>query len=386
MRRKSVIILATLLFLLLLFFGLGGWHFSNLIDERALDGAARRASYPGEHTLRVAGFEEGRIVLEPLAGKEVPELTLEGEWGLRWDDGYGWARSSQDGWFLQPLEGDPPQVGASASIDVRMFPDAERIPTRSEVENVTIPGPLGDYPAWFWSGERSTWAIVVHGNSMSRLDGARAVPIFERLGFPVLVPTYRNDEGAPEDPSGKLRYGLTEWQDLEAAVDYALNHGATDVILDGYSMGGGTVMAFMQRSELADNVTAIILDAPMLDFGQTVDDNASRETLPVIGLPLPSSLTALAKQMAAWRFGVDWQDLNYIGSDPGVPTLVFHGTADMTVPISTSIDFASRHPNVSLESCPGADHTECWNVDSEGYEDRLNRFIAEDVLERSETS
>ena len=127
------------------------------------------------------------------------------------------------------------------------------------------------------------------------------------------MPTYRNDTGAPEDPSGKLRYGLTEWRDLEAAVQYALDSGATDVVLAGYSMGGGVIMAFLQRSKLRDDVRAVILDAPMLDFSATVDDNASREE-DVPGVPLPSSLTAVAKQIAAWRFGVEWDQLNYLAN------------------------------------------------------------------------
>ena len=57
--------------------------------------------------------------------------------------------------------------------------------------------------------------------------------------------TYRNDPGAPEDPSRILRYGLTEWQDLEATVRYAVRKGPTGRALR-YSMGGGVVMAFLR--------------------------------------------------------------------------------------------------------------------------------------------
>ena len=85
---------------------------------------------------------------------------------------------------------------------------------------------------------KDTWAIVVHGNSLSAADGLRMVPILTGAGYPTLVATYRNDPGAPEDPSGKLRYGLTEWEDLEAMVRYALDEGSDGVVLDGYSMGG----------------------------------------------------------------------------------------------------------------------------------------------------
>jgi hypothetical protein len=43
------------------------------------------------------------------------------------------------------------------------------------------------------------------------------------------------------------------------------------------------------------------LDAPMLDFSQTIDDNASRERLPLIGTPRPPGLTATAKLIARLR-------------------------------------------------------------------------------------
>lgn len=381
---KRVVVVG--LVLVALFYALGGWHFSNVLDERALDGEAMRASYPGEYDLRVTRVGEGTIDLEATGEEVPPALTAAGEWGLRWDGGYGWVGEVRAVGTPPPggaqrtfrlVSGEPPRQGDAALLDARMFPNAAEIPTRQAVQNVEIPGPVGDLPAWFWPGRRHAWVVVVHGNSMTRLDGARAVPIFGNMGLPVLVPTYRNDPDAPEDPSGKLRYGLAEWEDLEASVRYALDNGATDVILDGYSMGGGIIMAFMERSELADRVTAIVMDAPMLNFGQTVDDNASRETLPVVGLPLPSSLTTVAKQFAAIRFEVDWDELNYLGTDPGVPTLIFHGTEDLTVPISTSVDFARRWGDVTLERCPEAGHIQCWNIDPALYEKRLGHFVRE---------
>lgn len=368
-----------------LFYGLGGWHFSNVLNERALDGVALRADYPPPYDLRVQSVQDDQVCLEPSGDEPPVALGKPGVWGLLWDGGAGRiSLDTEDGrcYDFGPFSAMP-EPGDRVRIDPRVYREVDM--ADGPEQDVTIRAELGDYPAWLYPGgfagtpERRTWAIVLHGNSMSRLDGARAVPIFGRMGFPVLVPTYRNDEGAPEDPSGTLRYGLTEWQDLEAAVQFALDHGATDVILDGYSMGGGIIMAFLQRSDLADHVTAVVMDAPMLDFGTTVDDNASRETLPVVGLPLPSSLTAVAKQIAAWRFGVDWKELDYLGTDPGVPTLVFHGTEDLTVPIGTSVGFARRYPDVTLERCPNAGHIECWNVDPERYEQVLGHFLRENA-------
>jgi uncharacterized protein len=373
------LLVAVLAFLVLFYVG-GGWYFSNVLNERALDGAARRASLDPDYDLVVRDVAGRAITI--TADGDPGDLDQEGVFGLRWEGGYGQVSHimGTEGDAITRrfllISGGPPSEGTPAELEVRAWPDPESAGLASQ--DVVVNGRLGRYPAWFVSGDRDTWAIVVHGNSMSRLDGLRMVPITVDAGFPTLVPTYRNDTGAPEDPSGMLRYGLTEWRDLEAAVRYALDNGATDVVLAGYSMGGGVIMAFLQRSKLRDDVRAVILDAPMLDFSATVDDNASREEI-VPGVPLPSSLTAVAKQIAAWRFGVEWDQLNYLANGAkryDVPFLVFHGTADTTVPIATSEEFAKLRPDlVTLVRCPEAEHIACWNLDPEGYAAVVSRFL-----------
>src|SRR4029450_4095664 len=92
---------------------------------------------------------------------------------------------------------------------------------------------------------------------------------------------------------------------------------------------------------------------------------ASRETL--IGpIELPPSLTFAAKQIAGLRYGVNWDELNYLADAEKLeaPFLVFHGEQDQTVPISTSVAFAKERSDiVTLVRCPDADHIECWNLD-----------------------
>jgi alpha-beta hydrolase superfamily lysophospholipase len=165
-------------------------------------------------------------------------------------------------------------------------------------------------------------------------------------------------------------------------VSYAIDNGAKHVVLAGYSMGGGVIMAFLERSEFRRYVSAVILDAPMLNFSATVDDNASREEI-VPGVPLPSSLTAVAKQIAAWRFGVEWDQLDYLADGAtryDVPFLVFHGTADTTVPIATSAAFAELRPDiVTFVRCPDAEHIACWNLDPGAYATAVTRFLKEQV-------
>lgn len=386
-RRWPRRLLVGVLVLLAVFYLGGGWYFSNVIRDRALSGAERRASLAFSPDLTVQAVTGDAVVLRPI-GDGPTGLTLDGTFGLRWDGGYGQVGriTSRNGGDVSRsfslLEGDPPATGAEAQLDPRAYPD----PSAAGVDapDVVINGPLGDYPAWYVLPNRpvrSTWVVVVHGNSMSRLDNLRMLPTLRDAGYPTLSVTYRNDAGAPEDPSGLLRYGLTEWEDLQAGVRYALDHGSHGVVLYGDSMGGGVIAAFLQRSALASQVRGLVLDAPMLNFSATVDDNASRE--PLVGpITLPSSLTAVAKWIAARRFGVDWNALDYLATPQifDVPTLVFHGTDDTTVPIATSEELAQLKPTtVTLVTCPGANHIECWNLDPGAYERRMLGFLDQAV-------
>lgn len=369
-------------FLLIFHLG-GGWYFSNVIHDRALSGEQRRASLDLDPNLTVQAVTEGAVVLR--ADDTAPTaLDTPGLFGLRWEGGRGTVGevlSAEGGDVARAftlLSGEPPSTGDGAELDPRIF-DSPADAGLTALD-VLVPGDLGELPAWEVAADGPTWTILVHGNSMSRLDVVRWLPAFQEAGVPTLTTTYRNDTGAPEDPSGLLRYGRTEWEDLEAAVRYALDRGSEGVTLLGTSMGGGIVESFLQRSELAGEVRAVVLDAPMLNFSRTVDDNAARE--PLVGpIDVPPTLTWVAKTIAELRFDVGWSELNYLEDPAGlgaVPTLILHGDEDLTVPIATSREAAETYPEtVTLVKCPGADHIECWNLDPEGMARRVTEFLAQ---------
>lgn len=380
-RRVGVWAGGVLAVLVLVFYVGGGWYFSGLIDERALDGESRRAALEPDYDLEILGVGDGTIT---LALPEDPgSLTKEGLFGLRWASGYGQLGAIRELTArrvvraFELVDGTEPEVGTAAELDSRAFRGDPRA-VGLRFEDVTFEGELGDHAAWFVPGSRQTWVVLVHGNSMTREDGLRMLSIVADQGFPSLVISYRNDPGAPEDPSGKLRYGLTEWKDLESAVAYALDEGARNVVLVGFSMGGGIVASFLQRSPQADAVRAAILEAPMLDFSRTVDLNAEREELPLVGVGVPGSLTAVAKWIAGLRFGVDWEALNYLAAadELDLPILLIHGVEDLDVPIETSEDLAAtRQDLVTFVRVPLAAHMEAWNVDPEAYTDAVVSFL-----------
>ncbi|MCZ6505210.1 MAG: alpha/beta hydrolase, partial [Actinobacteria bacterium] len=59
-----------------------------------------------------------------------------------------------------------------------------------------------------------------------------------------------------------------------------------------------------------------------------------------------------------------------------VPTLVFHGIADLRVPISVSRQLEARARNVvTLVETPAAGHVMSWNADPGRYEKYLADFV-----------
>lgn len=256
-------------------------------------------------------------------------------------------------WDDDVWEGDPRVVGV-------------------EYEEVMFPSEVGDLPAWLVTGDDDTWVIAVHGRSGSRSEALRALPTLAATGMPVLVISYRNDEGAPEGGKGNGHLGASEWRDVDAAIEYAKKRGAKDVVLYGWSMGGAMTTRALFASSHAESISALVLDAPVLDWRDTLDSQAADR-----GLPLP--VTRVAEQILSWRTGLDYDDFDQVrhADRLDVPVLIFYGRDDDYVPSGPAGEFSDRRPDlVRLEWFDHAGHTESWNVDPARYERHLQEFLS----------
>jgi hypothetical protein len=247
-----------------------------------------------------------------------------------------------------------------------------------ELEEVSYTSPLGSMDAWHIPAEGTTWVIHVHGLGATP---AEAEPLFAPLqdaGYPQLSIAYRNDEGQPADPSGHYQYGATEWEDVSGAADLALASGAETLVLSGFSTGAAHVMSFLSR-EPREAVIGVLLDAPNVDFGRTVDYAAGQRELPLIPVAVPPTLSATAKFLTSLRIGVNWKLLDYVAdADETVrqPVLIHHGTEDLSVPLETSIDLAAVNPDlIRLIQVEGAGHIESYDIDRQGYVDSVLGFL-----------
>ena len=355
----------------------GAWRLSNRIRRRVLEPSTR----VGRRPLEVLEVEPGRVSLGvlPETGRS-RRWRQEGLWGLRWPDGYAQAgrilnlRSRQVTRRLRVLNGDL-APGTRVTLTSFAFPDDPRDAFGLPVQPVRYHSPLGRFPAWLSPGSRSTWVIFVHGKRAALPSGAlRSYPLLKvaaDLGFPGLVISYRNDLEAAPAPDGFHWYGLSEWEDLEGAARHALESGAEGLILAGYSMGGGVVMSFLRRSNLARSVQGVILDSPVLDLEATLKFAARNQGYPRL-------FYHAAKTLARTRFGVPWKQLNYLRDTEHLqaPTLIFHGSVDTLVPLRTSQRLARYRPDlVRCVTFPGATHGRPWNLDPDRYEEIAREFF-----------
>lgn len=249
--------------------------------------------------------------------------------------------------------------------------------TSLPIQEVSYPSPLGPIDAWYVDGTRSQWVIHIHGKGASLEEAVPAAETLAGAGYNQLIIGYRNDPGQPQDPTGYYGYGLSEHEDLAAAVDWAVAEGASEIALMGYSTGGAITLSYIYKNP-ASPVRSLVLDSPNADMSATIDFAATRETL-VAGIPVPFTVTEIAKTAAALRASINWESIDYVRRVDAlsVPTLIFHGTADATVPIETSRALAAGRPQlVELVEVEGAGHVGSREASPVVYDQLVLDFLA----------
>ena len=321
-RRKIIRITVTsvLALLVLVTAALGGvgWYYSGELLE------------PEEVTQRYPETALGKDG-ENVVLAESKLTLLRGTFGVVWPGGaakVGDVSSSKDGRVERPLlEGTAPPDGTKVRIETDVYEGNPKTTLGLVYSEVRVPSELGEMPAWFVPAEKNdTWVITVHGRGASREEALRVVPQLHSAGLPVLLITYRNDEGAPASPDGLYHLGDTEWRDVEASIKYAQSQGAQKIVLYGWSMGGAIVGQTLARSSVAAAVNGVILDSPVTNWTQTLDLQAANRGVPVW-------LTPIAELVSGWRADIDFDRFDLVRNPPALkpPTLLFHGSADGTV-------------------------------------------------------
>lgn len=326
---------------------------------------------------------------------EHPESVVDGRYGLWFDRDAGYAKigpiiSRGAGHVTRRLvavEEGTPTPGARCRISGWYYRDPSELGLSHE--DVVIDTTEGAAPAWRIdpeSAESSTrWVIQVHGRAVDRREAIRAVPVFRDAGYTSLLISYRNDGVAPRSADGLYALGDIEWLDVEAAMRYAIDHGAREIVLMGWSMGGATVLQAASRSRLSHFVTGIVLESPVVDWITALDHQAGM-------LRIPRFITMAVYRILSRPWGrivtgqktpIDLRRLDFVARAVELrrPILLLHSADDRFVPNSASRALAEARPDiVTFPEVTHAGHTRVWNLDPARWDELIGAWLREQSL------
>lgn len=246
-----------------------------------------------------------------------------------------------------------------------------------DYETIYYESNLGKFPAYLTNDGDVGIVIFVHGfrgdYSREVFAKMRAGEIVD-MGYRSMIISYRNDKGLPKDPSGIFQYGTTEWQDIDAAINKALEF-TDNVVLFGTSGGGGPISSWLENVGDENKVKGIIYEAPVINFWESVEVNGAAR-YPWV----PKQLFGYFKIFTEIRYGVDFQKMDFteavINSD--IPVLLFHGDDDEWVPVEMSDLIAeSRVSNLTYVRYENVGHVTSWNADPDNYIYQLELFLTD---------
>ena len=250
-------------------------------------------------------------------------------------------------------------------------------------ETVWIQTPLGDAPAWLVPAADPTdrWVIQVHGRGVRRSEAIRAVPVFREAGYTSLLISWRNDGEAPSSSDRRYALGGSEWEDVDAALLFAQRHGARQIVLMGWSMGGAVVLQTALRSPNAEAISGIVLESPVVAWAPTLAFQAKSMRVPGpirrAGLRLLSSRRAHGLSGSSAPIDFDALDAVARAAELHAPILLLHSEDDGFVPATASLALAEARPDiVSLRYWKEARHTRLWNFDPVRFTTEIRAWLA----------
>jgi alpha-beta hydrolase superfamily lysophospholipase len=317
-----------------------------------------------------------------------PETLLPGTYSLWFDQGNGYARigdilqSTETSITRAVLAVEKGDLGTATRARIGGW--VYRSPRDLDLpfQHVFVRTPVGPAPAWLIPADTTTgrWVIAVHGRGVRRAETLRAVDVFRSAGYTVLLISYRNDGDAPSSDDGLYALGDTEWEDVDAALAFAAERGATDVVLMGWSMGGATVLQTATRSPHRDIVRGLVLESPVVDWVTALLHQGRR-----LGLANPFRRGVLSMISGRWggrmtgqRQPIDLGRLDFVtrADELTVPILLLHSSGDTFVPADASRALAQRRPDiVTYVEFDTAGHTKLWNYDAPRWNDAISRWL-----------
>ena len=241
-------------------------------------------------------------------------------------------------------------------------PTCREVRFTSAVDDVPLEG-------WFIDAPGTTAILQLHGRNGARDDFAEVTRELVREGYDVLTFDFR-----AHGESGGERYSLgpLETRDVEGALAYLKEQGATEVGVIAYSMGAATaLLAAPDHPE----IEALVVDSPFADLPSVLERELPRNS----GLPsIFNPGIIVAGQVA---FGIDLtinRPVEAVRRLNDRPILLIHGAEDALIPVSHAYslrDAAGGNPNFEMWVVPGVGHVKAYGSTPTEYLERVTSFF-----------
>jgi len=348
---------------------------------------ARRIIIPSKtrvEDLRVLGCTDTTVILSKTLDTLAP-----GQYGLWFSEGAGHARVGAilevgPNFVVRQLIGvDHGDLATATRGSIAGWFYLEPEELGFPCQDVIIDTPVGPAPAWLIPAARKTnrWLIAVHGRGVRRQECLRAVEVTRRCGYNSLLVSYRNDGDAPPSVDGRYGLGDTEWPDVDAALKYAIGHGATEVVLMGWSMGGAISLQVATRSAHAGILRGIILESPVVNWVDTINYQTDAQHAPRFVSAIARKLvgSSWARALTGQVVPINLPRLDFVAraSELTLPILILHSADDGYVPADASRALAQARPDiVTFDEFTVARHAKLWNYDAARFNEDIGSWLS----------
>ena len=232
--------------------------------------------------------------------------------------------------------------------------------------DVAVEGELGPMPAWLLEPRQANgrWAVLVP--AVAPPDARNACALFPPCSGSPHLPGHHVPQrpDRPPAPDGRYNLGLSEWRDVESALEAAAAAGASGVVLGGWSMGGAVVLQTLKQTAMVDFVDAVFLDARWwtgsTSWPTTPDCTTSRRSRDLGTLVMGRRAT---RHLVGVHDPVDVALTNWVARADEIRhrILIQHSVDDEFVPAGLVLALAEARPDlVTLEPWDTARH---WRVE-----------------------
>ncbi|CAM4417099.1 alpha/beta hydrolase [Paenibacillus tarimensis] len=248
-----------------------------------------------------------------------------------------------------------------------------------EYEEVTFPSASGrsTVDGWYIPSAANTERTVVfsHGYGANREE--TWVPMYDLasllhgLQYNVLMFDYGYASATNRLPATG---GVEEAQQLLGAVSYAKSQGAEEIVVWGFSMGGGTAL---QAALVSKDIDAMILDSMFITDADTLYHNLTQ----IAPVPRYPSLPLIEWMLPLWT-GFNMNEIpakKVRQTNFDIPIYFVHGTQDAKAPVEIAQEISSNQTHMLSNEwiVPGGKHELIFQVYPKEYIQRAVVFLSQ---------